>query len=616
MTQDGFDSVEKLVDDYAARGVSRRQFFKRAGALGLGMSAAGALLAACGGSDDNASPAPAEPAPAPAPAPSEPAPAPAPAESAPAPAPAPEEPAPAPEPAPAAGEPVPGGQLIEGYDRDFSPLDTVASPWADPGYVALYEFTVVRDADGAYQPALVDSWEVSEDLLTWTFKIREGLTFHSGAALDAAVIAANFNAFRDGTGDAGGPGQNAIFWPTVADVQAPDATTVVCTMSAPFTAFPETLATEFAMIENLAKRTEIGKDYGAAGADGSGPFTFGSYQPGTEVVVNRWDGYPGTNIPFVSNKGPAYLESVRWVPILEAGQRANEIEGGTVNVVKNPAGQDIERLKGNSDLVVTSFPSLANYFIGLNAQQTKLGFDDVNVRTAISVAIDRQSLADSLFFGQAVPTYGPIAPNFKWYDAGVEAFNQYDPEKAKSLLEAAGWVEGSGGIREKGGQKLSFTLTSNDLYQPTTAAIDQAIVPMLAEVGVEMKLDVPDAAAFFPKVAGAGADDQATTLDAWSFEWLWSSPVDLLIFFQAFPSVKWNAALPEIAAAVKAWQTAPDLATLEAAARAMQLAWAEKLPQIPILTRNDTWVAQTKVKNYTPVQSMLYPFYNDVWIEA
>ena len=588
---DDSDGIEKgevgdLLDDYTARRITRRQFFARSAALGVSVSLAATLLAACGGDDEEAAAPPAEEPPTGEP------PASGPAETG----------APAEEPA---GEPVAGGQLIEGYDRDFTRMDTVQSNWADPAYVALYEFTVVRDPDGAYQPALVDSWEISEDLLTWTFTIRDGLTFHSGAALDAQMIADNFNAFRDPE-----QGQNAIFWPTVADVQAPDATTVVVTMSAPFTAFPETLATEYAMIQNLAMRTELGDQYGATGADGSGPFTFGSFSPGVEVVVNRWDDYPGSNVPYIENTGAAYLDSVRWVPILEAGQRANEIEGGSVNVVKNPAGADVERLQGNGDLTTVSFPGLSNYFIGPNHQKTNLGFDDVRVRQAISHAIDRQSLVDSLYFGQAVATYGPIASNFKWYEPGVEEFNQYDPELSASLLDEAGWT-GSGGIREKGGQQLSFTLTSNDAYQPTTAGIDQAVVEMLSAVGIEMKLDIPEAAEFFGTVAGG-----AETLDAWNFEWLWSSPVDLLIFFQAFPTTAWNGDLPEIAAAVKKWQEAPDDATLEEAAREFQLAWAEQLPEIPILTRNDVWVHQNNVMGYTPSQTMLYPFYNDVWIAS
>ena len=378
------DPVEDLLGEYMARRIDRRQFFKRATAFGISLGSAGALLAACGGGGGGA-----ESAPTPPPAAST---------------------GVAPTPPPAAAGPVKGGTLIEGYDRDFTKMDTVASGWADPGYVAIYEFTVARDPDGNYVPALADSWEISDDLLTWTLKFREGLTFQSGAPLDAQLIADNFNEFR------GKNGQNAIFWPTVKDVQASDPTTVVVTMNAPFTAFPETLATEYSMIENFAKRKELGDNYGATEADGTGPFTLTSFKPGTEVVVTRWEEYPGSNIPFFENKGPAYLDAVKWVPLLEVGNRANEIETGNVHVVKNPAGQDVERLKSNADLVTITFPALANFFIAPNYQLTELGFDDVNVRQAMSAAIDRESLVQNLYFGQAVATYGPIASNFKWYD--------------------------------------------------------------------------------------------------------------------------------------------------------------------------------------------------------
>ena len=100
------------------------------------------------------------------------------------------------------------------------------------------------------------------------------------------------------------------------------------------------------------------------------------------------------------------------------------------------------------------------------------------------------------------------------------------------------------------------------------------------------------------------------------FRSLWSAPVDLLIFFQATPTKEYNGDLPEIAAAVKKWQTAPDVATLESAARDFQLAWAEKLPEIPILTTYNIWVHQKNVMGYTPLQTMLYPYYNDVWLAA
>lgn len=566
--------LEELVDDYLARRVSRRAFFRRAGAIGVSMSAAASILAACSGgrSGDSSGPASVTTGGG----------------------------------STDAGPVQKGGQLIEGYDRDFSPLNPVLTPWDDPGFVALYEYPLIRDPDGEYKASMFESWEISPDLLTWTFTLKPDLKFQSGAPCDAQVVADNFNVFRDPN-----KGQNAIFWPAVKNVTASGPTTVVATLHTPFTAFPETLATENAMVCNLEQVTKLGDKYGVTGADGTGPFTLGSYQPGTAVVVNRWDAYPGSGVPFVSNKGPAYLDSVKWVPIVEVGRRADEIETGSVNVVKNPAPQDISRLQSNADLVTTEFPALANFWISLDCGRTELGFDDVNVRQAISHAIDRKALADSLYFGHAVGTYGPIAPNVRWYDKGVEQFNQFDLDKANSLLDAAGWKMGSGGVREKNGQKLSWEHLA-DSGQPTTSPIiDQAVVAMLAKAGVDMRLKAVDDATFNSQVY-AGTKHPAS----WSYEWLWSSPIDLLVYFHVVPSDEYNGAIPAVKQACAAWQSAGSIDEMATAASQLQLAWAQYLPKIPILTTYNTWVAQDKVIGYNPIQSMLYPLYNDVWLKS
>src|SRR5579871_3035844 len=183
-------SVEHLVEDYRARKVSRRAFFQRAAALGLsGSAAAGVLAAAARASAGGAS---------------------------------------------AATAIKKGGQLIEGYDRDFSKIDPVLTTWDDPDFVAIYEYPVVRDAAGNYKPSLFESWHVSSDLLTWTFKLRPNLKFHSGAPVTAAAIAANFADFANPS-----VGQNAIFWPAVKGASAASANTLVVKMHHPFTAFPE-----------------------------------------------------------------------------------------------------------------------------------------------------------------------------------------------------------------------------------------------------------------------------------------------------------------------------------------------------------------------------------------
>jgi ABC-type transport system substrate-binding protein len=549
------ESLEGLVEQYAGQEIDRREFFKRAGALGISVSAAASLLAA-----------------------------------------------------PSAlgrgrrmfGPSIQrGGTFIEGYDRDFTKMDSVQSGWADPGYNAIYEYVLIRDPKGnVVRGGIIDGYTVSGDARTWTFNLRKGLKFHSGAPLTAKDVVANFDIFRDPK-----IGQNAIFWPKMAITARGNK--VVVKIAKPDAALPQTLATEYSMIENLASRKKLGAKYGATGEDGSGPFTLAEFTPGKQVVMKRWEQYPGSTVPFLSNHGKAYLDAIKWVPIIEPGNRANEIESGGVNALKNPAPQDVDRLKANKSLVVLEWPAIANSFMAPDYGRKDLGFDDVRVRQAISHAIDRAAIAKAVFFGHATPTYGPIAPNFVWYNPAVEKFNQHDPALANKLLDQAGWVKGSGGIRERNGKKLAFTHL-DWAAQAQGKLIMEAIVPMLKDVGIDMTVKSLESAAFFPAYPKA---------ESFGYEWLWSAPVDVLVIFNVIPTTAANGNLPDLKAAFDQWQTAKNNRQLKAAAYKAQLIWAQKLPKIPILTRNDIWVYNKKVHGWRPTQTMLYPLYNDVWVE-
>ena len=85
--------------------------------------------------------------------------------------------------------------------------------------------------------------------------------------------------------------------------------------------------------------------YGTEFADGTGPFTHEEWVPGSHVLVNRWADYPGSNTPFFENKGPAYLDAIRWTVITEEGQRATQLENGDIDTLINPAHIDISRLE-------------------------------------------------------------------------------------------------------------------------------------------------------------------------------------------------------------------------------------------------------------------------------
>jgi peptide/nickel transport system substrate-binding protein len=545
--------LEEIVEDYLHARVSRRGFLKRAGALGIGALAAGSILAACGGeSTDEASPV-------------------------------------------ATTQPVSGGTFREGYDRDFSPLDPVYSNWDDPGMNAVYEAVAIRDPQGTLVPMLCDSFESAAT--GWTFQLREGLKFHSGAALTTAAVVDAYNAFRDPK-----VGQNAVFWTPIKSVKA-DGQTMTCASDGPFQAFQETVCVETSYIPNLKARAEAGDDYGSKVVDGTGPFTLETFTPGQRVVVKRWEEYPGSVVPYFSNKGKAYLDGIEWVPILEASQRAAELETGNVDAVKNPPPQDVEGLKSNPDLVVQEFQELSNFFLWLNLGRKELGFDDLRVRQAISHAINRQAIVDSVFFGHGVATYGPLPSEQKWYNPQVESFNQFDTAKAEALLDEAGWAKGGDGIRAKDGNRLSFKCMN--ITDTTENQVMQALSQMLQKVGVEMTASSLSAAAYWPKIT-----NEAT---AFALKGLWSSMIDLTQYFIGYLQSP-SEALDMANAAYDKWLTAATVEELETAADDYQMVVAEQLQLIPIYTPNGIWAHHKRVVGWSPNTANLYPFYNDVWL--
>ena len=567
--------LNDLVADYMERRISRRGFMRRAVALGVGATSAAAILAACG--DQASTEAPTSGGGTTA----------------------------APEATASPAGPRAGGTFIEGYDRDFVPITTNNAAWIDPVQEALLEPLVRPDPAGTMTSVLAEGFTSNADATEWRFKIRSGLKFHSGATCDPAAIVKAFDVFRGPTG------QHPQWWTQVESVTA-EGDEVVVKCSQPYYTFLDAVVRqEFANAYNVATAESAGDDYGVTVVDGTGPFTLAEFQPGSHVLANRFADYAGSVSPWFENKGPAYLDAVRWVPLLEAANRANELLSGNVNAIKRPLPADLEALKADAGVVVLQSQESAALTFGLNFERTELGFDDVRVRQAISHAINRQAIVDTILLGLGAATYGPFPTKYKWYESGVEQFNQYDTARAAALLDEAGWVLGSDGVREKGGQKLSFTI--NNLTDAVRNQVGDAIVAMLAEVGVEAAMSNVEAGAFF--------DNQGKPeLQAFFFQWLWMSPPNLLqvIADSRFrPAPNWEKAnVPEVDAAVDKWQFAANEQEAEAGARAIQLAVAEHVPTLTIFSPDVVWAHSTKVHGWVPTDTNLYPYYNDVWLDA
>ncbi len=481
--------------------------------------------------------------------------------------------------------PARGGTYTEAYLLTPTKLNTVHGPFADEYYPAFFDNVILKDPKGNIVPDLAESWTISPDGLTVTLKIRDGLKYWSGAPDDAATIAACLESQRDG-------GPNTAFLTGVSSFTAGPGNTVLIKLKHPWYGVLNTMATVWMVSANPAYAAKYANSYGTAGTvDGSGPFILESFDPATAVVGKRNPNY-STIMPFVSNKGPAYLDKVQWNVVLDAATRSSEIEAGTVDCVTQPSLENVAGFKANPNLVVVDLPQIANYYLALNQTRTELGFNNPKVRQAISHAIDRRGLVEAVFFGYGVPTYGPLFPADSRYNPAVEAYNQYDPEKAKALLKAAGH------------KSISFEIwTQPDEFQENLL---EAIAGNLQDVGINMNVLVQETVGFFPGLA---------TSDAFMFEWLFDDAISIIAFVLSLPTAKYTGPSPASRKAVADYFSAKTLASSNNAARQMQVAIASELPIIPLVTPNQVWVHSSKVHGLQPTATMIYPRWNDVWIE-
>ena len=485
-------------------------------------------------------------------------------------------------------------------------MDPLLTNWYDPAFSALYENPVVNDPEGRKVPQIAESWEVSEDGKTLTLHLRDGLTFHSGAPLDATSIKGVYDDIKEG-------GVLNGFFAPVESIDAPDPLTVVVNMSHPYYDILNVIDTGYWSIYNPVARDEAEANepgsYGQQTIDGSGPFTFGEWVPGSHVVVNKWADYPGSIVPYFENKGPAYLDSIRWEFIGEAAQRAIQIENGEIDTLRGPAAQDISRLQSNSDLNVVSLKEWSGYIFGVNFTREDLDFHEPKMRQALSHAFDREAIVKGLLFGEGEPLYGPITTADRYYTPDVEAFNQYDLDLAKSMVAELGWSPGDDGILEKNGVKLQFSMPVQD--ESFNKQLGTVIQDQLKQLGVDVQPLIQDRGTYFGTL-------QNDNPDSYFFYYLWPVPIDIVTLFVSTATrgnPNWaQASVPEVDAAIEAWQNAANEDELAAAGAQFQLAVAEFLPTIPLVNRNSFWVSRSHVHGYLPHQFMLYPFYNDVWL--
>jgi peptide/nickel transport system substrate-binding protein len=396
---------------------------------------------------------------------------------------------------------------------------------------------------------------------------------------------------------------NAFFWRNVAGVRHEDGEVLV-ELHEPSAGMARLLRSWHSAIHNQARRRAAGDEWGWKTAEGTGPFTFGELVAGSHLEVHRWEGYGGAHTTWQANPGPAYLDAVRWIPILDDRERAAALEAGEVDCIQNASLLDADRLAANPELEVIEFQQSALVYMGLDHGASEYGFGDERVRRAFSWTIDREALVTDVLGDHGWVQHSPIPSHSQWYAPEVESSARFDPRAAAELLDAAGFPVGADGVR----MRLEAVVV-NDAAVRRAA---ETIRAMLAAVGVELKLAViPVFADFYARLNEHPP--------AFISKWFWPEPIDAIVGFVASwgqdggPNFQ-RSSDAKLDSACRAWELARDEEQLRAAARAIQVRAAECLPLIPIFAPAAVWAHHRRVRNWRPTRHDLYPLYGDVWL--
>lgn len=378
-------------------------------------------------------------------------------------------------------QPKMGGVLRAGMQTDPVGLDphTTQATATRNMLENVYDTLVMFDSQMQIVPALAESWETSEDGLTWTFKIREGVTFHDGSAFKASDVAFSLNRIKDPEVASPRSGDFEV----VASVEAPDDATVVITLTKPFSPLLSKLAQSLNVIVSEAVAGANNNDLNNV-VVGTGPFTFVEYVPQTKLELAKNPSYWGTDAD--GNQLP-YLDGILFQFYPEPTARTTAIQTGNADWIEYVPAADVEILRADSNLQVIG--GLSNNFRTIYLNVTRAPFDNKLVRQALSYAIDEQAIVDVALFGTGgVASTGTTVPVGQFYAIESSPYNGRDVEKAKELLAEAGFADGF---------EFDLYVTSTYDFLRTPAEIIQS---NLAEIGVTVNIVAEDWNVYLPKV--------------------------------------------------------------------------------------------------------------------
>jgi peptide/nickel transport system substrate-binding protein len=473
-----------------------------------------------------------------------------------------------------------------------------------------YEQLLARQDDGTFVPWLASAYKTSADGLTYTFTVRDGVTFWDGTTLDAAAVVKNITEQVDPKYNpygAAGPLSH------LKSAKATDDKTVTITLKTRYAPFLDFIGS----LPIISPDAYSKADVKAGGPDiaGTGPFVLTKYSKGQEIDFSKnpaYDWAPATD----KHQGPAYLDSLTYRFLPESSVRLGALQSGQVDVIEGiPGTQAAQFQKGSSYQYLTALNTGTPYSLYFNT--TKAPTNDVDVRTAFRDAVDLGTVLKSVYAGQRTRAWSAVSPEDPdFYDKTLEGTYGDDVAAANKLLDEAGWTgRDSAGYRTKDGKRLTITdYQSKPYVRDQRDVLLQAIQAQVKQnAGIDFDVQVVDSGV---------ADQHQAAHDYGTYDNSNTNPDGVDIEYHWLPADKGGFINLSLASdpQLTTWLTAAQQTT-DTAARAkdydalQQFVIKDKAYSFPLYEPADQIAASTKVhglgfRTYYKLPESAY----DVWL--
>ncbi len=370
-----------------------------------------------------------------------------------------------------------GGDLVFARNRDNTTLDPGAAVETDTIYVLdhIFETLFATSDDGAsVEPWLASGYELSEDGMTWTVTLREGVMFSNGQPMTSADV--QFSVQRAIDEAAFG-----FILSAIESIETPDDMTVVFNTSFPWAPFLADLSVWAAGI--------MPADFAGMSAEeffenpiGTGPFMFDEWVRGEYIRLVKNPNY--------WQEGKPYLDSVTWTQVPDENTRILQLEGGQAHIVQNVPLNLLDSLNERDGITATTFPATTVYWVSFNT--TIAPFDDVHVRRAIAHAIDQDAIAGAALFGHGGPACSVISPAVPYHDPGTPCL-ETDMDMARAELAQSSAPDGFSAEYLVGDQSPNLPIV-------------EIIQAQLAPLGIDIEIRPIDPGQFYSTVSSFDYD--------------------------------------------------------------------------------------------------------------